>query len=249
MDGAGSPRVVAPAHPRRPVDDLPKLPSEPAAAQADDARSRRQIGHDIHHELGTIMLLARLLQEGEDVGPDSRRRASLIIGETRWLEQLVRAYESVNESTELRPVGHVQPIAVHEVVIEVTDAIRMATLTRVHVTAQPVYGRVSRLALWRALRNLLDNAVRAAGPGGTVDVRLSTAHGAIIMEVDDDGPGFGDSAPGRSSLGLNIVQDFVASAGGHMEIHRGIRGGCCVRLDIPELVSLDDTILEPRRSV
>ncbi|HKD98631.1 MAG TPA: HAMP domain-containing sensor histidine kinase [Micromonosporaceae bacterium] len=195
--------------------------------------SRRQIGHDIHHELATIMLLATLLTDEPDAGPRSRHRARLILGEARWLEQLQRAYESADTGDPCL-AGHVEPVRLDDVGADVVEAIRSSTLAHVTLTTERVYGWVNRLDLWRALRNVLDNAVRAAGPDGTVRVRMFNEDGWVTIQVDDDGPGFGASPGGGSALGLNIVQQFVASAGGQLEITRGLLGGCCVKLQIPQ---------------
>ena len=46
--------------------------------------------------------------------------------------------------------------------------------------AQPLAG---------VLRNLVDNAARAAGPGGTVQVGLGVQDGWAVVDVVDDGPG------------------------------------------------------------
>jgi signal transduction histidine kinase len=199
----------------------------------DSVRTRQQISHDIHHELGTIMLLATLLMDAPELGPDSRRRARLILGETRWLEQLHRAYDSTEARRGSQP-ERIAPIRIDEVGVEVVEALRLSTLGTINLSTVPVCARVSRLALWRALRNVLDNAVRAAGPDGTVGVEIWAEDGSVIMQVDDDGPGFGAGDAGRNSLGLHIVQDFVASAGGQFEIRRGFMGGCCLRLQVPE---------------
>lgn len=180
------------------------------------------------------MLLASLLIDEPDAGPESRRRARLILGETRWLERLQRAYESAtNNGTYHRP-NHVEPVRIDDVGREVAEAIRGTTLARVTFSATEVYGWVNRLALWRALRNVLDNAVRAAGRDGTVDIRIYAENGWVNVEVDDDGPGFGAGSAGRSTLGLRIVQEFVAAAGGQFEVIRGLLGGCCIHMQIPE---------------
>lgn len=216
------------------VGQPPQTAIATPSVAVEHVRTRRQINHDIHHELGTIKLLATLLTEADDVGPDGRRQARLILGETRWLEQLLRAYDDTSDrGPSLSDNGCA--IEVDEVLFEVVDAMRTATLTPIHLTSERAYVRVNRLAFWRALRNLLDNAIRAAGPSGAVDVRVSADSGWIVIEIDDDGPGFGAGGSGRSSLGLNIVQDFVAHAGGQLEIRRGFLGGCCVSLRLPEV--------------
>ncbi|OLE21848.1 MAG: hypothetical protein AUG44_26380 [Actinobacteria bacterium 13_1_20CM_3_71_11] len=91
---------------------------------------------------------------------------------------------------------------------------------------------------------MIGNAVRAAGPQGTVDVRVSAETGWAVAQVDDDGPGFGEIPPGFGSLGLGIVQDMVAGWGGELEIRRGVLGGCCVRLRQPVAAPGDE---EPER--
>jgi len=95
-------------------------------------------------------------------------------------------------------------------------------------------GRADRLAFWRAVRNLIDNAVRAAGPAGHVEVTLYDEDGWAVVQVDDDGPGFGAAKPGLGSLGLGIVQDMTGAWGGHLQIRHRSRGGASVRMLLPE---------------
>jgi len=194
---------------------------------------RRQLSHDIRHELGTITMLASLLSCAPDVGQESLDRARQILGETRWLDQLHAAYEELQEQDGTgAPAGPVS-LRLDVVTGEVVAAIRMSTRTRIDFTATETWAHADRLAYWRALRNILGNAVRAAGPDGTVEVAVSAQDDWAVARIDDDGPGFGEIAPGLGSLGLGIVQDMVGEWGGELEIRRGVRGGCCVRLRYP----------------
>ena len=128
--------------------------------QIEASRVRRQIGHDINHELATIRLLTLLLADAPELGPESRRRVALILGETRWLEQLYRAYESaVDPQTD--PAREARaPISVDDVVAEVVDTMRQARMTRIGMATVPIDAHVDRLALWRVLRNIIDNATQ-----------------------------------------------------------------------------------------
>jgi len=209
----------------------PDCPDSPAEARR---RRRRQLSHDIHHELGTIMMLASLLATSPDVGPDSKQRARQILGETRWLDQLQRAYEDCAlepDNTAPEPVGI---LALDAVAREVVAAMSLSTATAITVTARPTHARADRLAFWRAVRNLIDNAVRAAGPAGHVEVTLYDEDGWAVVQVDDDGPGFGAAKPGLGSLGLGIVQDMTGAWGGHLQIRHRSRGGASVRMLLPE---------------
>jgi signal transduction histidine kinase len=235
-------------------DDLPAPSSRPPkaawfganpAARSNECTletariKRRHISHDINHEISTIMLLALLLANAPDVGPDSRERARLILGETRWLDQLHRAYEGVVDHDEPWDPPS-EPIRLDLLAEEVVSAMRMSTLAKVRLSTKAVRAHADRLAFWRSLRNVIDNAIRAAGPDGHVDVRVTEENGWAVAEVDDDGPGF-ESAPARrltggvsrTPLGLAIVADMVAACGGTLEIRTGYLGGSCVRLQVP----------------
>jgi signal transduction histidine kinase len=194
----------------------------------------RQISHDIHHQLGMISLLATLLSTAADVGPDGRARARLIMSEIRWLDQLQQAYEECAcEPDETAGSGPPERIRLDVVATELVDAVRLASTTRLCLYAEPLTAYTDRLAFRRALRNLLHNAVQAAGAAGTVEVRISAEDGSATIRVDDDGPGF-EAVPSRpGSLGLGIVRDLATAWGGGVEIVPSGLGGGSVRLRMP----------------
>ena len=222
-----------PRFPRR-LELVSSRPSpEPPDADDEQDRLRRQISHDIHHELSTIMMLASLLGTAGDVGPDSRERARQLLGETRWLHQLHHAYEESIVSADSAARAAAEPVRIDHLAGEVVAAMQLSTLTRIGFEVQEAWAHVDRLAFWRGLRNLVGNAVRAAGVDGRVEVRITTDDGWAVAEVDDNGPGFGAVPAGRASLGLGIVQDLAAKWGGELQIRRGVLGGCCVQLRLP----------------
>jgi len=203
--------------------------SDPDAGEEAVSR-RRQLSHDIRHELATIMLLASVLESAPDVGTDSRQRARQILGEARWLDLLQRAYEETFSEREwtIQPVP--EPIRLDLFASEAVAAIRLSTSTMIGFSGSEAWTHADPLAFWRALRNMVDNAVRAAGPDGRVEVRVERAAGWVVVQVDDDGPGFGAVPAGTDSLGLDILREFAAAWNGHLEICRSSLGGCCVRL-------------------
>jgi two-component sensor histidine kinase len=194
----------------------------------------RRISHDIHHELATITVLASLLVHAPDVGPESKDRARQILVEIRWLDELNRAYEELTRELALPVEGSLRArIRLDALADEVVAAMRLATRTQINLTAAETWVWADRLACWRALRNVLGNAIRAAGSGGHVDIRVTTVDGLAVIQIDDDGPGLGEVRPGFGSLGLGIVQDLAAAHGGQLQIRRGVLGGCCVQLTLP----------------
>jgi signal transduction histidine kinase len=80
------------------------------------------------------------------------------------------------------------------------------------------------VALSRALACVLDNAVRAAGDGGHVTVRVDADHDGVHLSVVDDGPGLGKIAS-RTSLGLTTTRAMVAACNGTFDLHGGPDGG------------------------
>jgi len=192
---------------------------------------RRQISHDIHHELGTIMMLASLLSCASDVGPHSREWGKQILGEARWLDQLHRAYEETVPDPDSPDAPTLsEPVRLDLLAGEVVAAMKPGAVTRINFACSETWTHADRLSCWRALRNVLGNAIRAAGPDGHVDVQIRAEDGWAVAQIDDDGPGFGSIPPGLGSLGLGIVQDLVAVHGGELQIRHRVLGGCRVLL-------------------
>jgi signal transduction histidine kinase len=96
----------------------------------------------------------------------------------------------------------------------------------------PVTVSVDASELRRAVANVIDNATRAAGPGGRVAVRTRRAGGRFIIDVEDSGPGFGRIAP-QSGQGLAVTQRILDGCHGTIEVGNGRSGGALVRLVLP----------------
>src|SRR4051794_38516642 len=159
MDGQSrsSPAAVAPLleHGAAPV-------VIPVPSAGDQELWRRGIRHDIRHELGTIIMLASAMSIAEDVGPASRRRVEALLGETRWLDHLLRRLDEDDDRPE-DGLPCPERVRVDELVGEIVAGIRLASVRQVAYDAEPMWAHIDRLALWRAVRNILDNACRIAG--------------------------------------------------------------------------------------
>jgi signal transduction histidine kinase len=205
-------------------------PQEPAPG--DSALWRQRLRHDIRHELGTIIMLASAVAVSDDIGVKSRELIEQLLGETRWLDHLLR---QLDEDDDAQPLPSPERIRVDELAAEVVAGLRLATSHQVGFSAQPAWAHMDALALWRALRNVLDNACRVAG--SRVDVKVEHEQGWIAIQVDDDGPGFGSGSAGKkaglASLGLGIVHDLISGYGGNLEIRHCELGGARVRILLP----------------
>jgi len=217
----------------------------PADARANvQGRRRQQLSHDIRHELGTVMLLASLLADGDDVGPDGRRTASQLLQETRWLLELQNAYQDTAAEDDVAGTLSLEPVRLDLCALQIVAALGLSARTAIEISTAEVWAVADRLALWRALRNIVGNAIRAAGPAGRVSVRVEGWGLWAVAQVDDDGPGFGAARPGAAAMGLDIVYESVAACGGHLEIFQSSLGGCGVRVRMPATTVRDRATAE-----
>lgn len=104
------------------------------------------------------------------------------------------------------------------------------------------------VALKRAFVNLIDNAIKY---GGVARVRMEEKPEAIVVTIEDDGPGLAEEyreqvfAPffrvdasrsrgaGGIGLGLTIAQAIVQGHGGDVQISNGAERGLVVRVALP----------------
>lgn len=105
------------------------------------------------------------------------------------------------------------------------------------------------VALKRAFSNLLDNAIKY---GGIARVRLDERPKAIVVTIEDDGPGVAEEhleqvfAPffrvdasrsqgaGGIGLGLTIAQAIVQGHGGDIRIENGVDCGLVAQVSLPK---------------
>ncbi|MEU9839470.1 ATP-binding protein [Actinomadura sp. NPDC048032] len=198
---------------------------------------RRRLRHDIRHELGTIIMLASAVAVADDLGDTSRARIDQLLGETRWLDHLLRRLDEDDD----RPAPAPERIRVDDLTAEVVTGMRLVTPHEIRLTAGEAWAHMDPVSLWRAVRNVVENACRVAE--GRVDVHVEAARGRLVIQVDDDGPGFGaglgtpagrgPARPGLASLGLGIVHDLISGYGGGLEIRTSEMGGARVRMLLP----------------
>jgi two-component system, OmpR family, sensor kinase len=112
-----------------------------------------------------------------------------------------------------------------------------------------IHARVDADRLRQAIENLVDNAIRHAGTGGTVEVAVERSDGRLRISVTDSGSGFsdaildrafepfarvdGDHAGEGAGLGLTIVRAVAEAHGGSATARNLGDGGAEVSIDVP----------------
>lgn len=210
----------------RPVDA-----AESRHADDTDAAALRALFHDIANHLATFSCLLEAVEH--DFGTSARfpvARSHVSMMRTQTARMLALLKDTVNKGMEPARVE------VHDLVREVVAA--AGARRPAAVTTGPVGERwlcTYPAALFRAVANIVDNAVRAAGENGHVAVTVHERPGTVLIEVTDDGPGFGNIESGIASLGLGIASDLTGKCGGKVTVLPAHPHGVRAILEFPDL--------------
>jgi signal transduction histidine kinase len=217
-------------------------------------RQRRLVA-DASHELRSPVAAIRQHAEVALAHPDRTGTAELaatVLAEDLRIQRLVEDLLLLARADDHALPLRRRHVDLDDLVFEEARRLRDGTGLRVDVGAVSA-GRVEGDAdgLRRVLRNLGENAARHAG--GRVGFALAERDGAVVLAVDDDGPGIPaadrervmrrfvrlDGARARdaggSGLGLAIVAELVAAHGGAVRVADSPLGGARVEVSLPGL--------------
>jgi signal transduction histidine kinase len=196
-------------------------------SDARDMRALRGLLHDIGHEITTLSYLVEAVRGDTALPEDSGYRLELLAMELSRLTEIIR--DGLSRGTGSPP----GPVPVRDLAGQLTRLAQAAYPAEVTLLPGPdATAEVSPVLLWRVLSNLVDNAVRAAGPRGRVTVAVRQ-EGTAVVEVADDGPGFGSAPKGEASLGLDVVVSLLEASGGSLDVRERGGGGTLVRMTLP----------------
>lgn len=189
----------------------------------------RAVFHDISNNLLTFSTLLETVDD--NLIPDVNQRHVRMM-RTQAARMLTLLKDAVEQDLQPEPVD---VRALIGEIVSMADARRLATVTMPPGPQRWLSTRPA--ALWRAVANVVDNAVRAAGTTGRVEVAVRDESPNVVIEVIDDGPGFGRAPAGTASLGLAIAASLTRQCGGRLDVLTAHPHGVRVRLEFRDLRS------------
>ncbi|MEN8162344.1 MAG: HAMP domain-containing sensor histidine kinase, partial [Myxococcota bacterium] len=215
-------------------------------------RMHAELAHEIGKPLGTLELMARRLASDESGAPNVQRRAASIVRLSEQLRGIVRGVLGTGRDPERVEVASLVERAC-------TEIGNVHGAGAVHVLPIPALPPLDRdaYAVVRALTNLIDNAIRASGPGESVEVGACAAEDWVEIQVSDRGCGLASDdldrvfdafvtlRPGGNGLGLTISRQIVEQARGTLTLESQLGRGTLARVRLP----IGTTARDPERDV
>jgi PAS domain S-box-containing protein len=224
------------------------------------------LSHELRTPLNAILGWVQMLQTGE-LAPSRARQAVDVIGRNARLQaQLIEDILDVSRiitgklDIERAPVSMSQLL--DTVVTDIAPAVAakgVVFTSDVAATLPPIEGDVKRL--YQVLNNVLSNAVKFTGSGGTIDLRCDADENWLQIDIRDSGIGIAPEflphvfdrfrqADSRSTrlhgglgLGLAIAKHLVDMHAGTIQADsRGAGSGTLISIRLPAAPGLRSTI-------
>jgi two-component system sensor histidine kinase CpxA len=219
----------------------------------------RDVSHELRSPLARVSVALELARE--DSGPEMEAYLSRIERETAKLNQLIGQLLTLSSMEAVEKNGNFQPVSLRTLIQEmIPDAEYEAQQRKSSISFSAAADGVitgNRELLYRAIENVVRNAVRYTEQGSDVEIQLRTAginsHQKAILEIRDHGPGIPegqinqifrpfyrvDSArsaeTGGFGVGLAIAERTVKLHGGELHAENISGGGACIWMTFPLL--------------
>lgn len=207
-----------------------------------------KISHDLRNILASAQLMSDRLAKSED--PSVRKLSPRLISALDRAIALSR--DTLTFGRMETRLLEKKPFPLRELVAEVFDDTAAMGVTAENNAPESLTIIADRTQLYRALFNLVRNAVDALqetggeDQKGTVTIDAYVAHGAVAILIADTGPGLPDHAkadlfepfkgsqkPGGSGLGAAIAAEIIRAHGGLLTLEKSDDTGATFRITLP----------------
>jgi signal transduction histidine kinase len=224
-----------------------------------DQEARREqlmatLSHELRSPLTSLRMALELLRRDRAVtGRDGAELLGSAEEDVARLEDVAQRLLDVSRSRAMSIALERHPVDVSQLVARVGKLFELQARERGIVLGTSAAGGVGIVGdatkIGWALSNLVANALRYTRPGGRVDVEAAARDGAVLISVQDSGPGIppeqreriferfvqgdplGDA--GAAGLGLAIVRDIVQAHGGRIHLESEVGRGSRFTLELP----------------
>jgi two-component system sensor histidine kinase QseC len=216
------------AHALVPLDESPVLPNEIAPLRAalnalirriteafeNERRFTADAAHELRTPLAALKIQAQVAQRAQTSDSQQHALTQVVAGVDR-MTHLVAQLLTLARVDPASPGSAPPPLDPAAIVATVCAELQpQAARHAQSLIVEAAEGcSIAVTAAWLqiALRNLLDNALRYAGDGARIEVRLARSGPACTLTVADDGPGVAPDL--RAKLSARFVRGEVESEG------------------------------------
>lgn len=203
-----------------------------------DPGQLQRLAHDLRQPVAAILALASAAQSQADVPAQVRQHLEQISAQGDWIFQVISDLLNTSGGDQTP-----EPVPIVSLLGDVVASERLTFRGQIEFRVDdqgPRHVLAVGTRLRRALANVLANATRAAGPSGRVELTAGPHGDTEIIEIADDGPGFGHLGQVHG-IGLQITRQLLAECGGRLETDRQ-PPGTVVRLILPLLITSQPAI-------
>jgi signal transduction histidine kinase len=200
-------------------------------------RLSSSIAHDLRNPLASIYGGAEMMMDGNLSEAQLHRLAGNIYRSSRVINDLLQELLDVSRGRMQSPeTCRLSEIVCAAVDVEAGAAEQQGVIIRAAIDPS-IELPLERARMERVFLNLITNAVEAMPNGGSVDIRAERNGTAVIVKVDDTGPGIPDSVRERLfepfvtsrknglGLGLALSRQTVLEHGGDLWVEDGNTDG------------------------
>jgi signal transduction histidine kinase len=196
---------------------------------------RRRIGHDLHDSLGQRLTAASMTTNAFISTLKAEAPALVERGEElgRQLRETIAEVRSLSHG--LAPVALVDDGLMTALTSLAENTRRGGAVRCVFDCAEPVRVTDAEIAdhLYRIAQEAVNNALKHAAPS-EIRIALECRDHALVLEVDDDGEGLGETMPPVDGIGLRVMRYRARLIDGDLGIGSPPAGGtrisCRVKL-------------------